>query len=73
MNSIDIYFVIILSLLLDDDSFKVNYAYLDPGTGSYIFQIIIATVIGGFFAIKLFWQKIISFFKKLFSINKKNK
>ena len=45
------------------------YAYLDSGTGSYIFQLIIAAVIGGLFAVKLFWTKIILFFKKLFSKN----
>jgi hypothetical protein len=43
------------------------YAYLDPGTGSYLFQLIIAGVIGGLFAVKLFWTKIVLFFKKSFS------
>jgi len=42
------------------------YAYLDPGTGSYIFQLIIATSIGGLYAVKLFWTKIVVFFKNLF-------
>lgn len=40
------------------------YAYLDPGTGSYIFQILIAVAVGGLFAIKLFWGKIKAFFNK---------
>ena len=44
-----------------------GYAYLDPGTGSYIFQILIATAVGGLFAIKIFWGKIKAFFKKLSS------
>ncbi len=43
------------------------YAYLDPGTGSYIFQLVIAALIGGMFAVKIFWAKIILFFKNLFS------
>jgi len=43
------------------------YAYLDPGTGSYIFQLVIASIIGGLFAVKLFWTKIVLFFKNLFS------
>lgn len=43
------------------------YAYLDPGTGSYIFQLIIAVFIGGLFAAKLFWNKIKIFLKNLFS------
>jgi len=48
------------------------YAYLDPGTGSYIFQMIIAVAIGGLFAIKLCWAKIVLFFMNLFSRRKKN-
>ncbi len=41
-------------------------AYLDPGTGSYLFQILIAGLIGGLFAIKIFWVKIKGFFLGLF-------
>ena len=48
------------------------HAYLDPGTGSYFFQIFIAFVIGGLFAIKMFWSKIALFIKSLFLKNKKN-
>jgi hypothetical protein len=47
-------------------------AYLDPGTGSYFFQLIIAATIGGLFAIKLFWAKIVLFFRKMFSKKKTN-
>ena len=43
------------------------YAYLDPGTGSYIFQILIAGLVGGLFAIKIFWKRIKAFLKKIFS------
>ena len=32
------------------------YAYLDPGTGSYVFQILMATSLGVLYAIKLFWR-----------------
>ena len=41
-------------------------AYLDPGTGSYLFQILIAALVGGLFAVKLFWGKIAAFFSGLF-------
>jgi len=34
------------------------FAYLDPGSGSYIFQILIAGLIGSIYAIKLFWKRI---------------
>ena len=40
-----------------------GYGYIDPGTGSYFIQIIIAVLAGGAFAIKIFWKKIIAFFK----------
>jgi len=46
---------------------NVAYAYLDPGTGSYVFQVLIAAVIGGLFAIKMYWQKIRNFFSNRFS------
>ena len=39
------------------------FAYLDPGSGSYILQMIIAGVLGGFYALKLYWNKIINFIK----------
>jgi hypothetical protein len=41
-------------------------AYLDPGTGSYLFQILIAALVGGLFAVKLFWGRIRLFFLGLF-------
>ena len=51
---------------------RLAYAYLDPGTGSYIFQIIIAALIGGLYAIKLKWKKIKLFVENLLSRMKKN-
>ena len=47
------------------------YAYLDPGTGSYFLQIIIATVAGAMYAIKHFWYKIKLFYINLLSKFKK--
>ena len=58
--------IILLSLLFIQDA----HAYIDPGIGSYVFQILIVAVLGGAFAIKMFWAKIINFIKKLF-VNKK--
>jgi hypothetical protein len=49
------------------------YAYLDAGTGSYIIQLILATLIGGLFAIKLFWKKITNSVKKLLFKEEKHK
>ncbi len=38
------------------------HAYIDPGTGSFVIQGIIAAVVGAGFAIKVFWHKIVSTF-----------
>lgn len=40
------------------------YAYLDPGTGSFLFQFIIGAVVGGVFLLKVYWKKITGFFTK---------
>lgn len=43
------------------------YAYLDPGTGSYVLQLLIAAVLGAAFAVKLFWLRIKNFVANLIS------
>ncbi len=45
--------------------------YLDPGTGSLVIQIIIASLLGVSFVLKIFWGKVKVFFDKLFSRAKK--
>ena len=42
-------------------------AYLDPGTGSYIVQMIIAGLLGAAFALKIFWLRIKDYFLRMFS------
>ncbi|NVM20240.1 MAG: hypothetical protein HWN68_00485 [Desulfobacterales bacterium] len=49
-----------------------TYAYIDPGTGSYIIQLVIAAFFGGLFVLKVSWKKIKTFFGNLFSTAKKN-
>ena len=41
-------------------------AYLDPGSGSYLFQIIIGVVLGAGVALRMFWHRIIAVFRRLF-------
>ncbi len=43
------------------------HAYLDPGTGSYIFQLLLAGIVGLAFVIKVFWSRIKGFFTRVFS------
>jgi hypothetical protein len=43
------------------------HAYLDPGTGSYFFQLALAAIVGALFAVRLFWSRIKAFLWHLFS------
>lgn len=52
---------------------KTTHAYVDPGTGSYVIQIILGTVLGGMFAIKMYSRKIKSFLGKFFTKKDDNK
>jgi hypothetical protein len=45
------------------------YAYLDPGMGSIILQGIVAAIAATSVTIKIYWQKIKSFFKKKKKVN----
>lgn len=46
---------------------NLAFAYLDPGTGSYIVQSLIAALAAGLYIIKLYFGKIKSFLGSLFS------
>lgn len=65
-------FAILLTLSLIASPVKA-YAYLDPGTGSYFIQIILAFIFGGFFTLKIYWKKIIDFCTKLGKYKKDEK
>ncbi len=41
------------------------YAYLDPGTGSYLFQMALAGLFGALFALKIYWLQVKTFVLKL--------
>jgi hypothetical protein len=45
-------------------------AYLDPGSGSYFIQLLIASLMGGLFALGIFRKKVISYLRKLFASRK---
>ena len=51
---------VLASLLL----VREEHAYLDPGAGSYILQILIASLFGALFVLKVFWGRIVGFFGK---------
>jgi hypothetical protein len=43
--------------------FRMVYAYVDPGTGSYVLQLLLAAFFGLLFTVKIFWAKIKGAFK----------
>jgi hypothetical protein len=42
------------------------FAYIDPGTGSFLFQSVVAVVIGAGFLVRTSWSRIRERFKRLF-------
>jgi hypothetical protein len=57
--------VLLFTLLFPTRAFA---GYLDPGSGSFFIQLIIATIVGGLISVKLYWknikENISSLFKK---------
>ncbi len=43
-------------------------AYLDPGTGSLLLQMLIAGIIGAMYTIKLYWYRLKIFVAQIFGI-----
>ena len=64
-----IYFFLLFLLVLP----RQAYAYLDPGTGSYLFQLLIAGLLGGLFYFRSSFSKIKEYFRKLLGMNKSHK
>jgi hypothetical protein len=40
-------------------------AYIDPGTGSYLFQLAIGGALAGLYAVKRYWRRILDFLGSL--------
>lgn len=50
---------------------RYSEAYIDPGTGSYLLQIVVGFIFGSLLTLKIFYRNIKSFFIRKFSNNKK--
>lgn len=61
-----------VSLVFGLLSIRPAYAYIDPGTGSYVIQVAIAFVVGAFFAVKMFGRRAIAFIKKIIFAKKED-
>jgi hypothetical protein len=56
-----------LGLLLSFFPPGAKAAYLDPGSGSFLIQIIVASLVGVSFFAKMFWKNIKLFFSNIFA------
>ena len=61
--------IIILALTLMLVTYDYAHAYIDPSTGSYILQLVLAGLLGALFTLKIFWKKIKLAIVRLFSKN----
>ena len=50
---------------------NIAHAYVDPGTGTLMFQLLIAALVGAIFVLKNIRLKIVGFIKSLFRSNGK--
>lgn len=46
------------------------HAYLDPGAGSYLIQILLAAIVGLGFLLKLYWRRLTAAIRRLLSRGK---
>ena len=60
MNRLKISFIALITLCFSSPA----YAYLDPGSGSFILQLLLASLLGTIFLIKSYWRKITRFFRR---------
>ncbi len=65
---------LVILLVLSNFVFsREAYAYIDPGSGSYILQLAIAALLGGLYAIKVFYRSITTFITSLFESKRDEK
>lgn len=58
--------------MFSNNDIKILLAYVDPGTGSYLIQMLIAAILGGMFALKMYWKKLTHLITSKFSKSKES-
>ena len=61
------YLALILTAVWGFSDFGKIHAYLDPGSGSYFIQLLLASLMGGLFALGVFRKRVITYIRKLLS------
>ena len=54
-------------------SIKEAHAYIDAGSAGLMLQMLLATLIGGLFALKVFWHNITGKLSKIFAMFSQSK
>ncbi len=44
-----------------------GHAYLDPGTGSFLLQLLVATFLGALFLLRGYFGRVVTFFRRMFN------
>ncbi len=58
---------LIFMILLHLSFVPAVFGYIDPGTGSYLFQMLMAGLLGSLFAIKMGWRNFRGYLSQIFS------
>lgn len=56
--------VLLAVVCLSTVSIDGAYAYIDPGTGSYILQLLIGGSVAAVFLVKMYWQRLLAVFSR---------
>ena len=56
---------IVLLLLVTSE--RPAEAYIDPGTASYVFQVIAGAILGGVFLLRTYWSRVVTTVRSLVS------
>ncbi|MGO8705240.1 MAG: hypothetical protein ACLQVA_15630 [Candidatus Brocadiia bacterium] len=43
------------------------YGYIDPGTGSYVLQILLGVLLTAAYTLKIYWRHVVGFFRYAFT------
>ena len=57
-------FIFFCGFLFAFNPFLAAWAYLDPGTGSMMLQLLLGGIAGVALIVKLYWRRFLSLFKK---------
>ena len=64
LSKLKIVKVLSLSLFCIVLSTDISFAYIDPGSGSMLLQVLIASILGILTVIKIYWARLKSFFSR---------